>query len=219
VLVELAARHKGDVAGIQYLKDERLEAVRSMGERFGYVPQHSGQVSRLARQLFYLLQPLHELPEWYGELLEASAMLHDIGNYVNTAKSHKHSYYLIAHSELPGYTDRERLLIAIIARYHRGSWPSDEHEGYRLLSPRERSAVEKLAAIVRVADACDNGRRGVVQSLIASSKGDRIEVKMLASGPAELEFWAAQKAAPLFRKAFGRKLQIQVETIRPVLAG
>jgi exopolyphosphatase/guanosine-5'-triphosphate,3'-diphosphate pyrophosphatase len=216
VLVDLAARRAGDPAGVAYLKDERLLAIRHLGERYDYAPGSSSHVARLARQLFQSLQPLHELDESYGELLEAAALLHDIGHYVNSAKHHKHTYYLIANSELPGWSDKERLLIANIARYHRGSWPDASHNGFADLSSKERRAVEHLAALLRLADACDHGRRRHVQSVLAVAKSDRLEVALLASGEAELEGWAAAKTADLFRKVFGRKLEVRVERMKPV---
>ena len=217
VLVDLAARRAGDPAGVAYLKDERLLAIRHLGERYDYGPESSSHVARLARQLFQSLQPLHELDESYGELLEAAALLHDIGHYVNSAKHHKHTYYLIANSELPGWSDKERLLIANIARYHRGSWPDIAHDGFGELSSKERRAVEHLAALLRLADACDQGRRRSVQSVLAVAKSDRLEVALLASGEAELEGWAAAKTADLFRKVFGRKLEVRVERMKPAV--
>ncbi len=215
VLVDLAARHKGDEAGIQYLKAERLESVRELAGRYGDVRSHSEHVAKLSRQLFQALQSLHEMDEHYGEMLEAAALLHNIGHYVNPAKHHKHTYYLIANSELPGYSDRERLLVANVARYHRGSFPSPEHEGYGLLAPKDRKTVEQLAALLRLADSCDNGRRRVVHSVIATPKSDRVDVTLLASNEAELETWAAQKSAALFRHAFGRKLNVQAQMMKP----
>jgi len=216
VLVELAARRKGDAAGIQYLNAERLESVHALAEHYGYAPSHSEQVLNLARQLFHLLQPLHGLAQPYGELLEAGAILHDIGAYVNVSKPHKHSFYLVANSELPGYTNRERLLIAVISRYQRGAHPTSEHEGFRKLPAPQQDAVVKLAALLRLADACDNGRRGVVQSLLATARSDRVDLTLLTSGPAELEAWAVRKASAFFRKAFGKKLEVEVRTMKPV---
>ena len=216
VLVDLAARRAGDAAGLAYLKDERLLAIRHLGERYEYSPDSSTHVARLARQLFQSLSALHELDDSFGEMLEAATLLHDIGHYVNSARHHKHTYYLIANSELPGWSDRERLLIANIARYHRGSWPNHAHDGYSELGSKEQRAVEPLAALLRLADACDQGRRRQVQSVLAVTKSDRVEVSLLASTEAELERWAAAKTADLFRKVFGRKLEVRVERMKPV---
>lgn len=217
VLVDLAARQQGDAAAIQHLNADRLESVRSLGERYGYVPSHSGHVALLARQLFQLLQPLHELPDSYAELLEAAALLHDVGHYVNSSKHHKHTYYLLANSELPGYSDRERLIIATLARYHRGSFPSAEHDGYSELPPKEQRAVQQLAPLLRLADACDNGRRRVVQSVLATPRSDRVDITLLTSAPAELETWAAEKSSALFRRVYGRKLHVQAQMMKPVV--
>jgi exopolyphosphatase/guanosine-5'-triphosphate,3'-diphosphate pyrophosphatase len=215
VLVDLAARRAGDAEGLSFLKAERLDSVRTLGERYGYSPAGGEHVARLALQLFRALESIHELPEHYGEILEAAAVLHDIGHYVNSARHHKHTYYLVANSELPGWSDRERLLIANVARYHRGSWPNSDHDGFGRLSEKDRRAVETLAALLRLADACDSGRRREVHSVVATPKSDRVDVTLLASGKAELELWAARQAEDGFRRAFGRKLQAEVETMKP----
>ncbi len=217
VLVQLAARNKGDAAGIQYLKAERLDTVRALAERFAYHESHSGQAARLARELFRLFQPLHKLADSYGEVLEAAALLHDVGGYINTSKYHKHSYYVIANSDMPGYTDAERMMIALLARYHRGAWPAPEHQGFRELPAAERDALTKLAVLLRLADACDNSRSRLVESVVATIKPDRVELTLLTSGPAELEQWTARKCAPAFRKYFGARFDVQVQTMKPAV--
>ena len=54
-----------------------------------------------------------------GRLLEAASYLHDIGHYVSDTRHHKHSYYLVANSDMPGFTQDEREIIANLCRYHR----------------------------------------------------------------------------------------------------
>ena len=42
-------------------------------------------------------------------------MLHEIGSFVNRAGRHRHAYYLIAHSEIFGYTTQQRSIVAAIS--------------------------------------------------------------------------------------------------------
>ena len=67
---------------------------------------------------------------------------------------------------------------------------------------------------MRLADACDNGRRRLVESVLTAPQPGRIEVTLLTNGPAELETWTPQKCQPAFRKAFARKLEIQTQTVK-----
>jgi len=73
---------------------------------------------------FTALQPLHQMPPGCGKLLEAAAYLHDVGHFVSNTGHHKHSYYVVANSDMAGFTERERLLIAGLCRYHRKSLPN-----------------------------------------------------------------------------------------------
>lgn len=215
VLIDLAARHKRDPRGLQFLTDERLQSVEALAEHYGETSVHSKYVARLARDLFHVMQPVHQLDDSYGVLLEAAALLHNVGHYVNASKHHKHSFYLIANSDLPGYTELERLLIANVARYHRGAPPSMDHDGFQLLPYKERKPVEKLAALLRLADACDNSRKRVVESVLATPRDGKVELRLLSSAEAQLERWAAEKCAPIFRDAFDRKLSVEVQTMKP----
>src|SRR5258708_33133570 len=103
-------------------------------------------------------------------------MLHDGGSFVSYNRHHKHSYYLLYHADLPGFTDRERELIATIARYHRRSTPKDRHEEFQRLPPEERIVVRRLAAGLRVADGLARGHRRHVRSVSGKRRGARLDI-------------------------------------------
>ena len=92
-----------------------------------------------------------------GCLLHVAALLHEIGGYVSNRSHHKHSYYLIANSEIFGLNREETVLAALVARYHRRSGPKSSHAEYMSLPRESRVLVNKLAAILRVADALARG--------------------------------------------------------------
>jgi exopolyphosphatase/guanosine-5'-triphosphate,3'-diphosphate pyrophosphatase len=109
----------------------------------------------VATQLFEALQPLHGLAPPYGRLLEAAAYLHDVGHFIADSSHHKHSYYVVSNSDMPGFTPRERELIANLCRYHRKAPPLQEHANLRALTEELASSedlgLEKWAAL-RVSD-------------------------------------------------------------------
>ena len=107
--------------------------VEKMAEHYGVPLRHARKVARLANDLFLGFQNAHRLPAHYGRLLEAAAYLHDTGHYVSDTRHHKHSYYLVANSDLPGFTLTERELIANLCRYHRKALPTPEHTNLQLL--------------------------------------------------------------------------------------
>jgi exopolyphosphatase/guanosine-5'-triphosphate,3'-diphosphate pyrophosphatase len=126
-------------------------------EGFGWEVDHCRQVRDLALSLFDQLQPLHQLGPEQREVLDAAALLHDIGWTISGSKHHKHSYQLIRDHEaqLTGFGPRQVALIANVARYHRKAAPAPHHEGYAALTPGEQRVVQKLAALLRLADGLD----------------------------------------------------------------
>ena len=88
-----------------------------------------------------------------------------IEQVVNHAAHHKHSYYLVRHGELLGYTETELEIIANIARYHRRSAPKKKHENYRILSKNSRHLVNQASAFLRLAVALDRRQIGAISQL------------------------------------------------------
>ncbi len=190
--------------------DESLhQAAVAVGRRFGFGELHCEQVSRLALALFDDLAPLHQLPASARAWLEVAALLHDIGNVINYQRHHKHSQYLIQHADLPGLSDRERLVIGCVARFHRRSAPSLGHEGMAGLTPQEARVVRKCATLLRVADSLDRSHRQPISKISGALKGSKAVVKVSSRTPIDLELWDAEHELPLFKEVFGRALVLQ----------
>ncbi len=184
------------------------EAAMVVGRRFGFGEPHSKQVARLALALFDDLATLHQLPASARPWLEVAALLHDVGNAVNYQRHHKHSQYLIQNADLPGLSDREKLVIGCIARYHRRSAPALGHEGMVGLTPQEARLVRKCATLLRVADSLDRSHRQPISKLSASVSGSKVQVKLSSRTPIDLELWDVEHELPLFREVFGKSLTL-----------
>mgnify|MGYP000002903219 CR=1 FL=1 len=204
IVADLAARGVGRERA-RLNPDQKKEVVR-LGIRYGVPMKHARKVAALAMDLFHALEGLHHLPMEYGKFLEAAAYLHDTGHYVNDASHHKHSYYLVANSELPGFTARERELIASLCRYHRKSPPEDHHANLRLLDGQEHEALVRLIPILRLADGLDRGHAQRIQSVECRVRNGQVELEVRSPKDAGLELWAADQVRPLFRETFGRAL-------------
>lgn len=177
--------------------------LRAFGRRCGYREEHADHVARLSLSLFDQLREVHRLGDEERSLLQAAALLHDVGAFVSYNRHHKHSYYLLYHADLPGFTDRERELIATVARYHRRSAPKDRHPEFAALSPEERIVVRRLAALLRVADGLDRGHHRHVRGVAVSRKGKGLMLDIAAEAGAELEIWSAQQKADLLAEVAG----------------
>ncbi len=185
----------------------RRRQVHDLASRAPGMLAHAQQVERLAVRLFDLTAPVHNLGAREREWLEFAALLHDIGHSIHFERHHKHSHYLITTADLDGFDPREIEVIAEVARYHRGAPPRLRHTSFAALRSWQQRAVEKLAALLRVANALDCTHATRVVELYASLKGRReVLVEVLSPFEVDLELLAARQRARLFVQVFGRRL-------------
>ncbi|HEU4406571.1 MAG TPA: Ppx/GppA phosphatase family protein [Polyangiaceae bacterium] len=183
-------------------------ACEQLGRRYQYDEKHGATVARLSTQLFDDLAPHHGLGRRERLLLCASAILHDVGDFVRYEGHHKHSWYLIEHSDIMGITPAERSIVANVARYHRKSFPDPSHPNFRDLSREQRSTVRTLASILRLADALDREHLGKVSSARAAVAGGRLRLTVEGEPDRELEEWTVARKAGLFRTVFDLDVEV-----------
>lgn len=204
ILVDLVRRGAGD--GDRSATD----AARALGQRFGFDERHGLHVGALAGRLFDDLQALHRLPRSARRVLEAAAVLHDIGIAVSFHRHHKHTYYLVANADIPGFSDRERLLVATVARYHRRSTPDRGRADLGHLSTAELTTVRKLAALLRVANALDASHQQPIDRVRAEAVSGAVRLRLATRAPADLELWDVRREAALFREVFRKRIDVAV---------
>ena len=186
--------------------DQKLRGVYAVGRRFGYEEAHAQQVTRLAEKLFDSLADSYEVTRHQRTLLSAAALLHDAGYHIAHENHHKHALYLIKNSELTGFSESERNVIANVARYHRGAVPKERHPDYASLNQADRETVWRLGAIIRIADALDRRYDGRVQDLRFTLDGRVAHVQIRSEQPCDREIQAAELKADMFVQAFGCKV-------------
>jgi exopolyphosphatase/guanosine-5'-triphosphate,3'-diphosphate pyrophosphatase len=193
--------------------EARRRSVTAFAERSRFEEPHARHVQRLALQLFDQIGGSLGCTDADRQTLADAALLHDVGYVINYSRHHKHSYHLITHADLLGMTPEEQLIVANVARYHRGAAPKPKHANFAALDRRQRRRVERLAAILRVADGLDRGHVGAVESVHARWKGSAIR---LTPVPAEgatirLELWGANRKSDLLARLAG----LPVELVAP----
>jgi exopolyphosphatase / guanosine-5'-triphosphate,3'-diphosphate pyrophosphatase len=191
------------------LVDYRLRGVHAVGRRFGYEEAHAHQVARLAERIFDYLSrstlPVN-LDRHCRTMLSAAALLHDVGYHIAHEAHHKHSLYLIKNSELTGFSEAERDVIANVARYHRGSEPKERHEYFAALNQADRDTVEALAAIIRIADALDRRHDSRVTDVRCLRNGRVVHIELQSSSNCDREIYAAEQKSGLFEQVFNCRL-------------
>ena len=206
IIADLAARNVG--AELSRLTREQRHEVEVMSRRFGVQTDHGRKVADIASLLFTALQPLHELPPAAGKILEASAHLHDVGHWISSVGHHKHSFYVVANADMPGFTQRERLLIASLCRYHRKAMPNPEHSPFQSLQPDDRRVLLQLIPLLRLADNLDRAHDQRVKSVECRLRDGEVSLVIHARGDADLEQWGAERAAETFREIYHRQLSV-----------
>lgn len=188
------------------IRDRRLLGVHAVGRRFRYEEAHAHQVAGLAERIFDHIAGEEGLTRHQRTLLAAAALLHDVGYHIAHDSHHKHALYLIKNSELTGFSEAERVVIANIARYHRGATPRERHPDYSQLSPPDRETVCRLGAILRIADALDRSHDSRVEEIVCTSDAEGMLIELHSRFNCDKEIWAAEQKRDLFELAFKRKI-------------
>lgn len=207
IIADLARQGAGQE--ITRLSPEQAAVVKTMAKRYGVAAKHADVVARLSRRLFDLLRPLHQLPASAGKVLEAAAYLHDIGHFVSATGHHKHSAYLVANSDMPGFTGKERLAIAALCRFHRKSMPQIRHSHFQMLDSDSKRVVLNLIPLLRIADSLDRGHEQKVLDITGVSKNGSVTLQLQTEEDSGLELWAAAAAAEVFQQIYSKPLQIE----------
>jgi exopolyphosphatase/guanosine-5'-triphosphate,3'-diphosphate pyrophosphatase len=168
--------------------------------------EHSLQVAKLALEILDAVAAPFGFGDKERQLLEAAALLHDVGYFISYSGHHKHTYHLVRHADLFGFTPRERELTAQIARYHRKAMPKKKHESFTRLSPQDQLLVERLGGILRLADGLDRRRNSLVTSLDCSLSPAAFLVRVVATGDVSVELFGGKVKGDLFERAFARKI-------------
>jgi exopolyphosphatase/guanosine-5'-triphosphate,3'-diphosphate pyrophosphatase len=205
-------RHGGS---LHHLSDLRRRSVVHLADLMDEDVAHSEWVAHLALQLFDATADRHGLADGERELLEAAALLANVGLYVSHAGHHKHSYYVIRNSEhLTGFTDREVEVIAQVARYHRKSGPKKKHPEFARLARADQDRVRTLAALLRVAVGLDRNHAQRVAGVRtwADDEGRLVVgVRPEAGRDVGLDLYAAGQRTGLLAEVLGCEVEVVLD--------
>jgi len=115
-----------DMLGRAHRSDVREATVEQFGRRY-HVDQ--AQADRVCRLAAYFFEQIHPMPvaEFEQTLLASShrrltwaARLHELGMTIAQAGFHKHSAYVLANADMPGFSKREQAALARLVLAQRG---------------------------------------------------------------------------------------------------
>ena len=186
-----------------------LNSARAVATKYHVDLNHANHVCELAVRLYDELKKQQWLNIEYRILLQAAAILHEIGIFISSRAHHKHSYYIIANAEIFGFTPKEIKMVAHIARYHRRSKPKSSHVEYAMCTREEKMIINKLAAILRVADALDVNRTQHIKDFTCRIENDELIITPSGSGDLTLEKRSLAMKGDLFEDIYGLKVCLE----------
>lgn len=195
------------------LPADPLRAMREFVDRCQGDRAHVEQVRVLALTLYDRLGEALGCDPAERHLLEAASLLHDVGQVVSYRRHHKHSYQLIMHADRLRLSARERVLVALVSRYHRKTRPRKKHPEYARLPDADRAVVRRLAGLLRVADGLDRGHASAVAHLTTRLTREALYLRVSPAEPRgdlSLEIWGALRKADVLEKALGRRVVISM---------
>jgi len=208
LILDRLSRRATSHDSLRHLDSIRAHSVDAVAQRYGENVVHARQSTDIALRIFDATADLHEFGDQERTVLEAGAMLHNIGRFVGHGAHHRHSYYLVRNTEhLAGFNEHERELIAQVARYHRKSAPKMSHSPFASLNVRDREIVSTLAGMLRIGIALDRTYRNVAADLLVTYGADGVDITVFGED-LELELFAANERKGLLEDAFATPVSI-----------
>jgi exopolyphosphatase/guanosine-5'-triphosphate,3'-diphosphate pyrophosphatase len=193
------------------MEAERWEGVLEVCRRYGVDPKTAEPEREHCVQLFDQLQRVHELPIEYRLWLQAAAMMQDVGKFMNHQGHYRHTQYIIAHSEIFGFSPVQRAIVAAIGRYLGKSRPEAMDREMRYVPVEEHVHVQRAVVLLRMARALNQDRATAAVKVRTAVYPKRVVLDLVpVRGGAELEQWSLKKEAAYFREVFGRELLVEV---------
>lgn len=188
--------------------ETKLQSAMSLLEECGGI-QHALDVTRIALDIFDGLSGLHGFGEDERFYLKNAALLHDSGYALSYNAHHKQALKLIMMTDTLNFSEEERVIIGLIARYHRKSHPKEKHKYYGGLSEEDKHRVCALSSILRVADALDRSHDSYVKDTIVSFDDDMIRMQLISKMNCSIEIARAKEKSKLMSSIFDRQIKFE----------
>jgi exopolyphosphatase/guanosine-5'-triphosphate,3'-diphosphate pyrophosphatase len=198
----------------KYNKTNQLISVAtSVCQRYSVDLNHAKQVAMLSESLFDNLRESLGLKKKDILYLILAAYLHDIGLFIHNRAHHKHAEYIISCLNLFRLSQEDIKIIACIARYHRKGVPQQSHFMYHSLASDKQILVQKLSAILRIANALDRSHKQKVSKVeVKFNKSDDVAVTVSTAKNFLLEKSDFNEKKEWFEQITGNKINLVTKT-------
>ncbi len=189
-----------------------IASVKYMGKRYRYDKAHADYVSKTACEIFDKTVKYHGLSKRDRLILRISAILHDIGKYVNLTEPSRNGYQLIISTEIMGISYKEREEAANVVLYNEEPLPLSTNVDEDF--PRDDYLkIAQLTAILRLANALDGGNRQRYKRPEVTRRKKELLITVESLNDMTLELGLFEENASFFSEILGVKPVLKQETI------
>jgi exopolyphosphatase/guanosine-5'-triphosphate,3'-diphosphate pyrophosphatase len=180
---------------------------------------HAQFVEEICTHLFSKLRQLekHTLDESDLLLLRIAAILHNVGQFVNYINHNQHSTYLIQNSQSPHLTDREVLLVSVLAKYHLVNLevPPPTHQDLGGFSKDDYQKFLVLLSMLRMAVALDHQEKQLMsyRDIREIPDGYQLIIETLDPDSINEEIRVFKPSSALFSQTFKKSIQLVINKI------
>ncbi|MCC2637214.1 MAG: ppx [Moraxellaceae bacterium] len=184
-----------DMLGRFRHEDIRHHSMQAIQARYRADAAQAGRVAASAGALFQQVAGPLVLNEEEGELLRWAALVHEIGTAVAHNGYHKHSAYLLRHSDLPGFSRQVQEHLALLVGAHRRKVKAEQ---YNEIMEAGGLTLLRLCALLRLAVLLHHSRSREPAPEVRLGVGDdmtfdlRFPAGWLASHPLSQEDFAGE---------------------------
>lgn len=186
--------------------------------------EHSYHILGIARKLSEELKDYTNIKEDYKykvkvnyrKILDASALLHDIGIFIDYMNHHEHSFYLVLNAGLEGMTQKGILLTAFIVLHHRTNKKIRISDLYKdLLSKEDKKIIDELSLYLQIGEYLDRTMDGVVRDLWVEMKDDEAILHVTTVGHPVMTDMVVEECGKKFKRVFNRNLKVEAIVAEP----
>ncbi len=213
MILDYLARHSQELVSFSELGNLRHSKAAHLVHRYEADWSENSHVADLALQIFNQTQEQHQYGKFEREVLEFSALLHDIGQFISFKKHHKNSRYIIKRTDPRGFNDEEILLIKHLVRYHCKAKPSKKHKKFRKLDKHHQRVIKLLSGILRIAVALNKTKNQRVKRITCKMSPEKLEINVMGADNLDVEIWAARRSREVLAEALKCQIEIQPMSI------
>jgi exopolyphosphatase/guanosine-5'-triphosphate,3'-diphosphate pyrophosphatase len=157
-------------------RDIRSRTIHTLSEHYTVDTVHSNNICKTIKQLFMAVSEPWQLKQFDLQMLCWAAQLHEVGLTINSSGLHKHSAYIVMHSQLPGFSQEQQMILSTLIRFHRKKIKLTE---LCRLNEEQKSTLNKLLPLLRLAIIFNQKRQyQQIPALVLQAHDEQLSIKI-----------------------------------------